>query len=227
MSDCKKCMRCMKGVFPSGDELLKIVFLSILCTIVIGLVCIIISGSVSSFYRSYKQTSSIEFQALEHADKIIEGMNTMRATLRAFMAWYTDSLEDIRLGVKLLNGKTGEVIGEFTARPSGPVEAHPYTVNRDRDDRFTNTINIARDIKHAFGGDYILTVMDDGKALYVGYKLGDNEESKFIKRRLTVRSRTDGLLGKDGKTHYNKDDEVYMLVDGPNNVNAARNRNRK
>ena len=123
--------------------------------------------------------------------------------------------------------KTGEVIGEFTARPSGPVEAHPYTVNRDRNDRLTKNIKIARDSQHARNGDYILTVMDNGNALYVGYKLRDNELSSSIRKKLTVLARTNDLLGKDGKTRYNKDDEVYILVDGANKLNAAHNRNRK
>ena len=217
----------MKGAFPSGSELLKVVFLSVLCTLLILFVGGMISSGVASLYRGYRRAQSIEAQAIERTDKIIENLNSMKATLQAFMAWYTDSLEDIRLGVKLFNGKTGEVIGEFTARPSGPVEAHPYTVNRDRNDRLTKNIKIARDSQHARNGDYILTVMDNGNALYVGYKLRDNELSSSIRKKLTVLARTNDLLGKDGKTRYNKDDEVYILVDGANKLNAAHNRNRK
>ena len=209
----------MKGVFPSGDELLKVVFMSVLCTLVILVVYGLFASIISSFYRSYKHTHSVEAQAAERTEKIIEDMNTMKAALQAFMAWHTGSLEDIRLGVTLFNGKTGKVVGEFTARPSESVEAHPYVVSNAHDGIATQNINIA--------GDYILAVMDNGKSLYVGCKLKDNKLTDSIRKRLTVKSRTHGLLGKDGKTLYHKDDEVYMLVDKYNNLNAAHNRNRK
>ena len=197
----------MRGVFPSGRQTLRIIWLTVSVIFWITFGAGMIYGVVTSFYTGPDASAS------ERANKIIEDMNRMRATLRAFMAWYTDGFEDIHLGIKLFNVKTEEVIGEFTTFPDGPIEAHSYTINSKHDDRVTKTIKIARDNKYNFRGNYILTVMDNGKAFYVGYRLGDNASSKLIRKSLTAKARANGLLGKDGKTCYNRDDEVYMLVE--------------
>ncbi len=58
-------------------------------------------------------------------------------------------------------------------------------------------------------GSYMLRLTDDGKSLYIGYELDDNNG---IKRKLTAKAESAELLGSDMKSMYNNDSQVWMQV---------------
>ena len=58
-------------------------------------------------------------------------------------------------------------------------------------------------------GSYMLRLTDDGKSLYIGYELDDNNG---IKRKLTAKAEAAELLGSDMKSMYNNDSQVWMQV---------------
>lgn len=58
-------------------------------------------------------------------------------------------------------------------------------------------------------GVCMFQVADDGKSLYVGYNLSDDEA---LRDKLTAKAQAAELLGSDMKTLYNNDSQVWVKV---------------
>lgn len=122
------------------------------------------------------------------ANHIISNMRNIKSS---FVEWYADNSRK--------TDDTAKLIADFISDKAYYFE-----------DRYSLIIVSDRD--NAMDGDYMLTVLDDGKSIYTSYKFNSNENNSEVKTKLTRRAASTGLLNSDGRTPYNNGSEAYMLI---------------
>lgn len=218
MKTYRKRMKYIKGIFPSARQINKIVWLSVGLTILV----LFLASWIGPMVQNYRYTRSA---ASLRTDEIVSNLQNMRTILRAAVYWYAEGIARTKLDVKRRHSGwrsdytiDDDSISSLVIMSRDKFDVKQYVKDTCKANRLADGYRstIASDAEHARAGDYMITVLNDGQALYVGYKLGahyhNDELDDKVRHYLTGRAKSHQLLGSDGVAAYRNDDEVYMLV---------------
>ena len=128
-------------------------------------------------------------------------VSNMRSLKNAAISWYDDNKDRISLldGKYILDGNADNTLDNLIISDDFILDVFSYTPY------LQNDLPINENYR---AGKYSFSVLNDG--LYIGYFFSKREDK--VREKLSGRAKSIGLVKADGKTLYDKDYEVYMLI---------------